>query len=128
MRLLLDTVTFLWFVQGSSQLSAAAKAALRDPANEAFLSSVSAWEVAVKNRLGRLPLPERPAKWVPAQREAHAFDSLPLDELAALSLDKLPDFHRDPFDRMLVAQALAHGLTLVTPDEVIHQYPAPTLW
>lgn len=80
----------------------AAKVALVDPANEAFLSSVSAWEIAVENRLGRLPLPERPGSWVRAQREAHAFDSLPLDELAALSLDKLPDLHRDPFDRMLV--------------------------
>ena len=128
MRLLLDTVTFLWFVQGSSQLSATAKAALVEPSNEAFVSAVSAWEIAVKNALGRLPLPERPAKWVPAQREAHAFDSLPLDELAALSLGKLPHIHRDPFDRMLVAQSLAHGLTLVTPDETLHQYPAPTLW
>jgi len=127
-RLLLDTVTFLWFVQGSDRMSTAAKDALVDPSNDAFVSAVSAWEIAIKHGLGRLPLPDRPTSWVPAQRAAHAFDALQLDESAALSLGKLPDIHRDPFDRMLVAQSLAHGLTLVTPDEIIHQYPAPILW
>jgi PIN domain nuclease of toxin-antitoxin system len=127
-QLLLDTVTFLWFVAGSKDLSRKAKDALRDPANDVFLSSVSAWEIAVKHRLGRLPLPDRPEVWIPEQRNAHAFEALPLDETAALTLARLPDLHRDPFDRMLICQALSERLTLVTPDEAIRAYPAPTLW
>jgi PIN domain nuclease of toxin-antitoxin system len=127
-QLLLDTVTFLWFVAGSKDLSRKAKDALRDPANDVFLSSVSAWEIAVKHRLGRLPLPDRPEVWIPEQRNAHAFEALPLDEAAALTLPRLPDLHRDPFDRMLICQALFERLTLVTPDEAVRAYPAPTLW
>jgi PIN domain nuclease of toxin-antitoxin system len=127
-QLLLDTVTFLWFVAGSKDLSRKAKDALRDPANDVFLSSVSAWEIAVKHRLGRLPLPDRPEVWIPEQRNAHAFEALPLDETAALTLARLPDLHRDPFDRMLICQALSERLTLVTPDEAVRAYPAPTLW
>jgi PIN domain nuclease of toxin-antitoxin system len=127
-QLLLDTVTFLWFVAGSKDLSRKAKDALRDPANDVFLSSVSAWEIAVKHRLGRLPLPDRPEVWIPEQRHAHAFEALPLDEAAALTLPRLPDLHRDPFDRMLICQALFERLTLVTPDEAVRAYPAPTLW
>jgi PIN domain nuclease of toxin-antitoxin system len=128
MRLLLDTCTFLWLVGGSDQLSPRAREAYSDPANDVFLSAASAWEVAVKYRMGRLPLPNPPEVFVPAQRAAHGIDMLPIDEEAALYVAKLPDQHRDPFDRMLVAQALAGGLTLLTPDEAIRQYPVRTLW
>ena len=128
MRLLLDTCTFLWLIGGSNQLSQRARDAFADPANEVFLSAASVWEIAVKHRLGRLPLPSSPDLFVPAQRAAHGIEPLPIDEEAALHIARLPDPHRDPFDRMLVAQALVGGLTLVTPDEAIRQYPARTLW
>ena len=128
MRLLLDTCTFLWIVGGSSELSAKARAAFADPANETFLSAASAWEIAVKHRLGRLPLPSAPDEFVPTQRAAHGIEPLPVDEDAALHVAKLPDLHRDPFDRMLVAQAIVGGLLLLTPDDHIRQYPARTLW
>ena len=128
MRLLLDTCTFLWLVGGSDQLSARARQAFADPANEVFLSAASAWEIAVKFRLGRLPLPAPPDVFVPAQRAAHGIESLPIDEEAALHVAKLPNLHRDPFDRMLVAQALVGGFALLTPDEAIRQYPARTIW
>ncbi len=128
MRLLLDTVAFLWIVGGSRELSTGARRAFADPENEVFLSAASAWEIAVKHRLGRLPLPETPDAFVPKQRAAHGIEPLAIDELAALHVAKLPDLHRDPFDRMLVAQALVADLVLVTPDEAIGRYPVRTLW
>ena len=128
MRLLLDTCTYLWIVGGSSELSSRARAAFADPANETFLSAASAWEIAVKHRLGRLPLPAPPCEFVPFQRAAHGIEPLPVDEEAALHVAKLPDLHRDPFDRLLVAQAIVGGLLLLTPDDDIRQYPARTLW
>jgi PIN domain nuclease of toxin-antitoxin system len=118
----------LWIVAGAKELSPRAREVFTDPENEVFLSAVSAWEIALKHRLGRLPLPAVPEDFVPAQREAHAIGSLPLDEEATLHVAKLPDLHRDPFDRMLVAQALVGGLVLLTPDEQIRAYPARTLW
>jgi PIN domain nuclease of toxin-antitoxin system len=128
MRLLVDTCTFLWIVGGADDLSARARQAFADPANEAFLSAVSAWEIAVKHRLGRLPLPAPPDTFVPAQRTAHGLEPLPIAEEAALQVAKLPDLHRDPFDRMLVAQAIVGGLVLLTPDDHIRAYPIRTLW
>ncbi len=128
MRLLLDTCTFLWIVGGSDELSSKARHAFEDPANEVVLSAVSAWEIAVKHRLGRLPLPSKPESFVPAQRAAHGIDALALDEEAAVQVAKLPDIHRDPFDRMLIAQAIAGGLVLLTPDDAIREYPVRTLW
>lgn len=128
MKLLLDTCAFLWVVAGSTQLSPRAREAFQSPANEVYLSPVSAWEIAVKHALGRLTLTEPPDKLVPAQRRAHRIDELPLTEEAALYLPKLPDWHKDPFDRMLVCQALAGGLTVLTPDPDLARYPVRTLW
>jgi PIN domain nuclease of toxin-antitoxin system len=128
MRLLLDTCTFLWIVGGARDLSTRAREAFSDPANEVLLSAASAWEIAVKHRLGKLPLPAPPEEFVPAQRVAHGIEALPVDEEAALHVAKLPDLHHDPFDRMLIAQALVGGLMLVTPDDPIRQYPVRTLW
>jgi len=128
MRLLLDTCTFLWIVGGAKELSSRARSAFADPANEVFLSAASAWEIAVKHRLGKLPLPAAPAEFVPAQRAAHGIEPLAVEEESALHIAKLPDLHRDPFDRMLVAQALVGGLVLVTPDDTIRRYPVRILW
>lgn len=128
MRLLVDTATFLWTVLGSPQLSADARAALADPSNESFLSAVSAAEIAIKHGLGRLKLPRSPDVYVPQVRRAHQIDALPFSEEAALGLVRLPSLHRDPFDRMLIAQAIADGMTLVTPDPLITQYAVRTLW
>ena len=128
MRLLLDTCTFLWIVGGARELSPRARQLFTDPANEAFLSAASAWEIAVKHRLGKLPLPKPPDEFVPVQRAAHGIEPLPVDEDAALHVAKLPDLHRDPFDRMLVAQALIGGLAVLTPDDAVRQYPIRALW
>lgn len=128
MRLLLDTCTFLWSVEGGAALSPTVAALLVDPANDVYLSVVSAWEISVKHAMGKLPLPEPPERFVPNQRQARGIEPWPLDEEAALYLHRLPAHHRDPFDRMLVCQALVGGLTLVTPDEHIARYPVRVLW
>ena len=128
MKLLLDTCTFLWIVAGAPELSDRARIAFTAPDNEVYLSAVSAWEIAVKHSLGRLPLPSPPSDFVPKMRQLHGITSLALSEDAALLLGKLPEFHRDPFDRMLICQATAEGLVLLTPDEQIASYPVRTLW
>ncbi len=128
MRLLLDTCTFLWLALDSSDLSAPARELFADPSNDVFLSAASVWEIAVKHRLGKLPLPEPPGRLVPRTRERLGVAPLPVDEESALHEHRLPALHRDPFDRMLVCQAIVHGLVLLTPDPQVQQYPARTVW
>jgi PIN domain nuclease of toxin-antitoxin system len=84
-------------------------------------------ETIVKHALGKLPLPEPPEKYLPLQRGRHAVATLPLDERSVARLSMLPPLHRDPFDRMLICQALEHGLTLATVDSVVRGYPVPIL-
>lgn len=127
MRLLLDTCTFLWLAGGGS-LSTAAASAIRTPSNDVFLSAVSVWEIASKHRAGRLPLPEPPDRLVPAERGVRGIAPLAFDEESALQVLRLPVLHRDPFDRMLISQAIALGLAIVTPDPQIAQYPVRVIW
>jgi PIN domain nuclease of toxin-antitoxin system len=127
MRILLDTCEFLWIVTGDARLSASVAAAVRDPQNQVFLSVVSFWEIILKHALGKLPLPESAAQFVPLQREKHFIASLALDEAAVAQLSGLPPLHRDPFDRMLVCQAQAHGLTLASSDSLVRQYSVALL-
>jgi PIN domain nuclease of toxin-antitoxin system len=112
-----------WLISGEPKLSAATAAAIRDPANEVFLSVISFWEISVKHGLGKLPLPQTPAQFVPSQREKHLLAPLPLDEAAVAKVAGLPPLHRDPFDRRLICQALAHGMTLASSDPLIRKYP-----
>lgn len=128
MRLLLDTCTFLWLVSDSPELSPVVRAVFSNPENEVYLSPVSSWEIVVKHRLGKLPLPAPPSTFLPRERDRHCIASLPLDEQAVMQLPRLPEYHKDPFDRMLICQAIAGGLTLLTPDPAITQYPVRTEW
>jgi len=128
MRILLDTCTFLWIIGDAPELSKRARELFVDPANDVLLSAVSAWEISVKHGLGRLPLPEPPEKFIPFQRERHGIEALPLEEEATLYLNRLPSSHRDPFDRMLICQAIVHGMVILTPDELVTQYPVRSLW
>ena len=128
MRLLLDTVAFLWLAEDDARLSAVAREAIVDPANDVFLSAASAWEIAIKHGLGRLRLQMPPDEYVPEQRLLHRIETLGIDEDATLQVGKLPDLHRDPFDRLLIAQAIVRGLTIVTPDRLIRGYTVPILW
>lgn len=127
MRILLDTHVLLWYAAADSRLPVALCDALRDPANEVFVSAASVWEAVIKHQTGKLLLPAPPAAYLSRQREAHGFTSLPIDEGAMAFLASLPPLHRDPFDRLLVAQAMQHGLTLATVDAEVIAYGAPTL-
>ena len=128
MRILLDTCTFLWIVTDAPELSDLAREVFVNPENEVYLSTVSTWEIAVKHAIGRLPLPEAVEKFIPPQREEQGVASLPLEEEATLYLPRLPEMHKDPFDRMLICQAIVHGLVILTPDELIMQYPIRCIW
>jgi PIN domain nuclease of toxin-antitoxin system len=122
MRLLLDTHVFLWYITADPKLPAAFRTAIQDPANEVYLSVASVWEAVIKHGIGKLPLPGPPAEYLPQQRDAHAIASLPIDEGAMPHLAGLPPLHRDPFDRLLIAQAQQHGLTIATVDPDVAAY------
>jgi len=127
MRLLLDTHVFLWYITADPKLPATFRAAAQATANEVHLSVASVWETVIKHQLGKLPLPAPPADYLPRQREEHGIASLPIDEGAMSYLASLPPLHRDPFDRLLVAQALQHRLTVATVDPNIAAYRVPLL-
>lgn len=127
MRILLDTHVFLWYILADPQLPRTFRDVIRDPANEAFFSAASIWETVIKYSLGKLLLPQPPALYLPQQREAHQIANLPLEEAAFVHLAGLPHLHRDPFDRILVAQALQHGLTIATVDDAVRAYAVPLL-
>ena len=122
MRILLDTHIFLWFISGDSQLSIYTRDLIRDSDSEVYLSVVSVWESIIKYQLGKLPLPETPEIYLTKQRHAHQINSLSIDEASVAQLINLPLLHRDPFDRMLICQALQHGLMIATVDSTICTY------
>ncbi|MEI8254675.1 MAG: type II toxin-antitoxin system VapC family toxin [Deltaproteobacteria bacterium] len=128
MRLLLDTCTFIWLAQEPDKLSAAARDAIDNDANDLLLSHVSVWEIYNKSRAGKLVLPDRARVWVEEQLAVRGVDDLPIDLAALGRMSELPLHHRDPFDRLIVAQAIVHGLTLVSPDGCFPPYGARLLW
>jgi PIN domain nuclease of toxin-antitoxin system len=129
-RLLLDSCTFLWLIWDEAPLSPVAREAIMEPGNQVWLSAASIWEITIKHLIGRLDVRSdvHPDTFYRAQRAAHGIEPLPVREEDISHLPKLPDLHRDPFDRILICQAIAEGLTLVTPDETIRRYPVRTLW
>ncbi len=127
MKFLLDTCEFLWLVSGDAKLSDDVATVLRNPDNDVYLSVVSLWEISIRHSLGKLPLPQSPDVFVPLQRLRHGIDVPNLDELSVGYLSKLPTHHKDPFDRMLVCQAQAHGMTLVSSDPLLKKYSVSIL-
>ncbi len=128
MRVLLDTHAFLWWISDSPELSDAAREAIADQRNAPIFSAVSGWEIAIKAGLGRLELPDSPAKFVNEQLSQNGLEVLPIHLRHALGVYGLPDHHRDPFDRLLVAQAVVERLPILTADPEIPRYPVETLW
>lgn len=122
-KLLLDTHAFLWWRTDDARLPRAARSAISD-ADVVFVSAATAWEAAIKVSLGRLELPDTIETGV----EDSGFEKLPITFSHAEAAAKLPPRHRDPFDRMLIAQAIAENLTLVSHDQKIAQYPVAVLW
>jgi PIN domain nuclease of toxin-antitoxin system len=127
-KLLLDTCAFLWIAGGGRPVPPRVAAAYQSTSNDVFLSAASAWEIAVKYASGKLLLPVAPQSLIPAERERLGVTWLAIDEESALHVGRLPALHRDPFDRMLVAQSIVHGMTIVTPDPSIARYATRILW
>lgn len=128
MKLLLDTHAFLRLVEGSPNLSAKAQAALADPAHELHLSVASVWELAIETGNKKLTLADPLDLFVGKWTIVYQLTMLPIDTAHALAVVGLPDHHRDPFDRILIAQALVEGLTLVSADAKFTPDSVPILW
>lgn len=128
MKFLLDTHAFLWWDANAEQLPDSLVKTLQDPAHEITLSVVSAWEMQIKAALGKLELRTPLSTLIGEQREKNGLGVLPVSLEHVLTLEKLGNHHKDPFDRLLIAQASVEGLTLVSKDEVFRHYDVPLFW
>ena len=128
MRALLDTHAFLWWISNDARLSARCRAIIANGGNEILFSAVSAWEIAVKAGIGRLAVPGDLETYILDQVSQNRFEILPISLSHALRVSRLPNHHKDPFDRMLVAQAQVEKVTILTGDAQIARYPIRVAW
>jgi PIN domain nuclease of toxin-antitoxin system len=128
MNVLLDTHAFLWWISDDSRLSSSARAILAESGNRTMLSAASVWEIAIKTALGRLEIDGAIETFIPQQLAANSLLALPIELSHALRVGCLPELHRDPFDRMLVAQAQIENLPILTCDPDIDRYDVETVW
>ncbi len=128
MKYLLDTHTFLWWNEDSPQLSRKAKEIIADGKTEIYLSSASAWEIAIKAEKGRLILPAEPAQYIAERMSLYNFQPLVIDISHAVKTYKLPKYHADPFDRILIAQSQLENLPLISKDDAIILYDIEIIW
>ena len=128
MRLLLDTHSLLWFIGGDANLPESARSLIEDPANQSFVSVASLWEMAIKVSLGRLTLKSSFETLVPHQLQQNGFGLLPITVAHLASVISLPFHHRDPFDRLLIAQATVEQMALVSRDGAFEAYDVNRLW
>ena len=128
MKLLLDTHALLWFIAGSSQLSATARNLIEDAANEKYVSIASLWETAIKISIGKMTLAAPFDVLFPHQLRVNGFELLPIKINHASAITTLPFHHRDPFDRILIAQAATEKMALVSIDAIFDDYSVTRLW
>jgi len=128
MKLLLDTAVFLKTASSAGDIPPRVKDLLLHEDNEIHVSIASYWEIVIKYSVGKLALPDIPERFLPVHREKLGAEILPLDEESVLHVARLPDIHKDPFDRILICQAMVHGMVLITPDTRIPRYPVRTAW
>ena len=128
MKALLDTHVFLWWIMDDARLSLYIRDFIADEGNDLFLSSASCWEIAIKTKIGRLKLPDNPEKFIPDQMIANNISGLPIQLVHALHVYNLPDHHRDPFDRILVAQSRIEKIPIITNDHLFADYDVKVLW
>ncbi|HZH04881.1 MAG TPA: type II toxin-antitoxin system VapC family toxin [Myxococcaceae bacterium] len=126
--LLLDTCTFIWLTADPRSLSRKASKAIDAATLALYLSGASVWEICLKWKAGKLELPLPPRRWIEEQVNRWQLDVLPLNSDHFYATTELVDLHRDPFDRLIVTQAISEALTVVTPDAAIAAYPVGTLW
>lgn len=127
MRILLDTQSWLWMASAPERFSDPARSLVDARETDLYLSAASAWEIAIKFSLGKLRLPEPPARYVPDRVGAMGILALPIEHGHALRVASLPSHHRDPFDRLLIAQAQLEGLPILTSDPVFGAYDVVTI-
>lgn len=127
MKLLLDTQVWLWMLATPEHLAPDARDVVEEPANVLLLSAVSSWEIAIKHALGKLVLPAPPETFVPDRIRASAVTPLAIEHSHALRVNVLPAHHRDPFDRMLIAQAQVERVPILTADVMLRQYDVETI-
>lgn len=128
MRLMLDTHTFLWFIEGSFSLSDTAKKLIEDQRNQRFLSIASLWEISIKVSIGKLELDMSFTELVKQQVYGNAIELLEIQPEHLDGLAKLPFYHKDPFDRLMISQSLVESIPIVTKDSVFESYPVQILW
>ena len=128
MRMLLDTHALIWWLEGSGRLSVQAQRAIADEENDVLISAASAWEIATKYRLGKMPSAEALARDVPGAIASQGFAELPITMADAVRAGSLPGPHRDPFDRMLIAQAQTRDLVFISNEMIFDQYGVHRLW
>jgi PIN domain nuclease of toxin-antitoxin system len=127
-RLLLDTHALLWFLLDDKQLSATAEARIDDPANDIEISPASYWEIAIKISIGKYHLPESLKIFFEREIAANAFRVLAIEPRHVVPLTSLPFHHRDPFDRLLIAQAIVESIPIISNDPALDDYPVMRLW
>jgi PIN domain nuclease of toxin-antitoxin system len=128
MKVLMDAHSFLWFVNGSSQLSARARAIIEDPANDKFLSMANIWEMAIKISLGKLSIAQPFEQFIPHQLLINGFETFEIKFDHVAKVIQLPVHHRDPFDRLLIAQSLVEQIPVISTDLVFDLYSVDRLW
>jgi PIN domain nuclease of toxin-antitoxin system len=128
MTILLDTHSFLWFITGDSRCSPRARAFITNPTHTTFLSVASLWEIAIKVSLGKLTLEVSFGELLPQQLSANSIDILPIELTEIKLVAQLPFHHRDPFDRLLIAQSLAHQIPVVSADKSLDLYGVERIW
>lgn len=128
MKFLLDTHAWLWLLTSPERLGSATTALVADQTHDLILSAASSWEIAIKYRLGKLPLPSPPTRYIPERMRVFGIDPLPITHMHTLRVAELPDHHSDPFDRLLIAQAQLDGLTILTSDQMFAKYDVPVHW
>jgi PIN domain nuclease of toxin-antitoxin system len=128
MKLLLDTAVFLKTASSAGEIPPRVKDLLLHEDNEIHVSIASYWEIVIKYSSGKLALPDSPDRFLHVHREKIGAEILLLDEESVLHVTRLPEIHKDPFDRILICQAIVHGMVLITPDTRIPRYPVRTAW
>lgn len=127
-RYLIDTHAFLWWISDNQNISGRARAIIEDDGNEILLSAASGWEIAIKSRLGRIHLPKKPDAFVMQQITLNNFTPLAITMAHTLYTNNLPDIHRDPFDRLLIAQSIMENAPIISKDAEISRYQVKVIW
>jgi PIN domain nuclease of toxin-antitoxin system len=128
MKVLLDTHAFIWWSTNDPQLSQTARDTIADPSNTILFSVVNAWEIIIKQGTGKLTLPEPATTYIPSRIAANQFVTMPVNLSHILQVASLPDLHRDPFDRLLIAQSQTEQIPIITIDRYVVQYPIDVIW